>query len=501
MICDKIQILIDYALRYGLITPEDIYVVRNRFMEVFSLTDWQVSGGISSGGSGIDEILDSLTDYACAEGMIPDTANSRDLFDTRLMGILTPMPHEVNSGFRMRYADSPESATDWYYDLSKRLNYVRAGRIAKDLKWKYASDFGELDITINLSKPEKDPRDIAAAREQKKTSYPLCQLCAENAGFAGTLTHPARQNLRPVEMNVNGERWQMQYSPYGYFNEHCIVFNEQHVPMKIDHAVFDKLFDITDKLPHYFVGSNADLPIVGGSILSHEHFQGGRYTFAMAKAPVIKSFEMKGHPDVKAGIVRWPMSVIRLASEDRTALSAACALVLDCWRGYSDPECGIYAETSGTPHNTITPIARMNGGSYECDLVLRNNITTDERPMGVFHPGAGLHHIKKENIGLIEVMGLAVLPSRLAVELKRLEEVLLRGDDPAADKLTSHHAEWAGDIIARHTDFCAENAAGIIRAEVGAVFEQVLKDCGVYKCDPAGRSGFERFISFLNDNT
>jgi UDPglucose--hexose-1-phosphate uridylyltransferase len=498
MIYESVQKLINYSIKGRIITQDDEFVVRNYLMEVLHLTSWSEPGEVSSEQT-IDEILDEITDYACQNGIIEDTAAYRDLFDTKIMGVVTPMPREVICWFNQRYVESPQAATDWYYDFSKKLNYVRAGRIAKDLKWTYQSEYGLLDITINRSKPEKDPRDIAAAKSAPSSAYPKCQLCPENAGFAGHLTHPARQNLRPIPISVHGEKWQFQYSPYGYYNEHCIVFNEKHIPMKIDAAVFEKLFDILESLPHYFVGSNADLPIVGGSILSHEHFQGGHYTFAMEKAPVEKNFIMPEFHHVHAGIVKWPMSVIRLRSQDRVMLAKACTEILDKWRSYSDPDAGIFAETDGIPHNTITPIARMDGNYYECDLVLRNNITTSERPLGVFHPNPSLHHIKKENIGLIEVMGLAVLPSRLANELEVLKNGMLSGADLSADSATASHAEWAKDVLARHPEFSAENAEQILHDEVGAVFEQVLLDAGVFKRDDAGMQAFGRFIATLTD--
>lgn len=496
MIYEDIQRLISYALKNELIASEDIYVIRNQLMEIFQLTDWQESE-TEYKNTAIDEILCPLVDCACSHNIISDTAAYRDLFDTKLMGVLTPMPREVTAEFRRRYAKSPETATDWYFNFSQKVNYVRQGRIAKDLKWIYKSDYGTLDITINRSKPEKDPKDIAAARAVQASSYPKCQLCPENAGFAGNLNHPARQNLRPIPMNISGESWQLQYSPYGYYNEHCIVFNENHTAMKIDDTVFEKLFDVLDYLPHYFVGSNADLPIVGGSILSHEHFQGGRYTFAMEKAQIEKNFCIPQFSNIQAGIVKWPMSVIRLKSENRSSLSTACSYILKKWRTYIDESADILAETSGTPHNTITPIARMNGSYYECDLVLRNNRTTEERPLGLFHPNPSLHHIKKENIGLIEVMGLAVLPSRLAKELDAVEDALLSGKDLNENLQTAAHAEWAKKILQNHLDFSAENASDIIHAEVGKVFEQVLLDAGVFKRDEAGRRAFNRFINTL----
>ncbi len=493
MICENVQKLIDYALANSLITKDDVYVVRNQLMEALKLTDWEECGGNYAGES-IDDILAPIIAYAVENGMIADTANSRDLFDTKIMGILTPMPREMIAEFHRLYELSPKQATDWYFDISKKLNYVRAGRIAKDMKWLYDCEYGTLDITINCSKPEKDPRDIAAARTQKASAYPKCQLCPENAGFPGHATHPARQNLRPIPLTVNGEEWQIQYSPYGYYNEHCIVFNEKHIPMKIDRSVFDKLFDIIDYLPHYIVGSNADLPIVGGSILSHEHFQGGGYTFAMAKAPVETPFEMSAYPNVSAGIVKWPMSVIRVSSEDRRQLAECCNDILVKWRAYSDETAGIFAETDGVPHNTITPIARMNGGKYECDLVLRNNITTGDRPLGVFHPKPSLHHIKKENIGLIEVMGLAVLPSRLSREMVMLEKAMLGGEDLRGIPELTCHAEWAADVLSRHPEFSGSTARGILEQEIGKVFLEVLEDAGVYKRTPEGQQAFMRFV-------
>ena len=494
MICENIQLLINYALKNGLIQYIDEIVIRNRLMNILQVSDWQQPEAAAEGLT-VDEILDRLTDYACEKGIIENTANNRDLFDTKLMGELTLLPHEVYGEFRRRYESvSPKDAVDNYYEYSKKVNYVRAGRIAKDLRWKYSSEYGDLDISINLSKPEKDPRDIAKQGQTKSAAYPKCQLCPENAGFSGTLTHPARQNLRPIPVTIAGEKWQLQYSPYGYYNEHCIVFNEKHVPMKIDHSMFEKLFDFIEYIPHYFIGSNADLPIVGGSILSHEHFQGGNYTFPMETAPIETQFSLKDYPNVKAGIVKWPMSVIRLRSDDRNRLAGACSHILDCWRGYSDSSVNIFAETDGVPHNTITPIARMKTDCYECDLALRNNLTTEERPLGLYHPNPELHHIKKENIGLIEVMGLAVLPSRLSKELKEVEKALLEGKNMSENPLTASHEKWAKDILAAHPEFNAQNAEEIHRAEVGRVFEQVLSDSGVFKRTDEGREAFMRFI-------
>lgn len=497
MICDAIQYLINYGITQNLITKADQFVVQNQLMEALHLTDWQLSGAGTEPDASIDAILQPLVEYACSNGIIADTAASRDLFDTKLMGILTPMPHEMIAKFQERYQESPEAATDWYFDISQKLNYVRAGRIAKDKKWKYASEYGMLDITINRSKPEKDPQDIAAARNQKAAAYPKCQLCPENAGFAGNPNHPARQNLRPIPMQIDGQNWELQYSPYGYYHEHCIVFNDAHVPMKVDHAIFEKLFDVLDFLPHYFIGSNADLPIVGGSILSHEHFQGGHYTFPMAVAPIEIPVSLEAYPNVQAGILKWPMSVVRLSSTNRKELSDACNTILEQWRSYSDATVGIYAETDGTPHNTITPIARKKGDAYECDLVLRNNRTSEDRPLGIFHPNPSLHHIKKENIGLIEVMGLAVLPARLAVELDVLKKAMLQQEDLTANPQTASHAVWAAEVQKQHPEFCEENAEAILQAEVGKVFEQVLCDAGVFKRDEAGKTAFLKFLQIF----
>ena len=497
MICKAVQKLLDYAKHNKLITEDDIYVVRNELMDALQLSDWTESETTYKGET-IDEILEPIIDYACKQGIITDTVNSRDLFDTKLMGLMTPMPREIISEFNRLYAESPEKATDWYYKYSCVLNYVRAGRIEKDLRWIYSSDYGDLDITINRSKPEKDPRDIAMAKNQKSAAYPKCQLCPENAGFAGTAKHPARQNLRPIPLTVANQKWEFQYSPYGYYNEHCIVFNAEHVPMKIDAEVFGKLFDIIDFLPHYFVGSNADLPIVGGSILSHEHFQGGKYTFAMEKAPIESEFTISKYPNVKAGIVKWPMSVIRLSSNDRNELANCCNLVLQKWRAYSDTSVVIFAETDGIQHNTVTPIARKNGDTYVCDIVLRNNLTTKDRPLGLFHPNPTLHHIKKENIGLIEVMGLAVLPARLASDLGMLERAISGTHSLLGIPELAVHAKWATGIIERHPELNADNARGILEQEIGKVFLEVLCDAGVFKRTDDGKAAFMRFVEFIN---
>ena len=496
MICEAVQNLINYGIRHNLITNDDVFLVRNLMMDALYLTDWKDSV-IEDTSDNIEELLNPIVEYACKQGIIPNTTNSRDLFDTKIMGYLTMMPHEVIHTFRKKYSIRPEEATEWYYTYSRQTNYVRAGRIAKDLKWTYETEYGTLDVTINLSKPEKDPRDIAAAKKEKASAYPKCQLCVENAGFSGNTKHPARQNLRPIPIKVGGEDWAFQYSPYGYYNEHCIVFNSQHVPMKIDENVFGKLFDIIDQFPHYFVGSNADLPIVGGSILTHEHFQGGRYSFAMEKAPVEKSFAIPMYPAVNAGIVKWPMSVIRLTSEDRDELAKCCNLVLETWRNYSDPSVQVYAETDGTPHNTITPIARKNGNDYVCDLVLRNNLTTKERPLGLFHPNPSLHHIKKENIGLIEVMGLAVLPARLAKDIVMLEKTMVGGQSIYALPEMASHTKWATEVLERHPELSAQNAREILEQEIGEVFLSVLKDAGVFKRNHDGMNAFDKFIHMV----
>ena len=429
-------------------------------------------------------------------GRIEDDTTSRDLFDTELMGRLTPRPSQVIRAFRTRYEESPEAATDWYYQFSQDTDYILRYRIAKDVKWVAPTPYGDLDITINLSKPEKDPRAIAAAKTAPQGGYPKCQLCRENEGYAGRMNHPARQNHRIIPITIDGKDWFFQYSPYVYYNEHCIVFNGQHVPMKIDRSAFRKLLDFVKQFPHYFVGSNADLPIVGGSILSHDHFQGGRYTFAMEKAPVEKEVSFPGFEDVECGIVKWPMSVIRLRSADDDRLVDLAEKILTTWRGYTDEAAFIFAETDGEPHNTITPIARMRDGKFELDLVLRDNITTEEYPLGVYHPHQELHHIKKENIGLIEVMGLAVQPSRLKGELADLADAFVEGRDIRADETLEKHNHWAEELKTRYT-FTKENTMDILQKEVGVVFATVLEHAGVYKCTDEGRTAFLRFINSM----
>ena len=490
-----IDSLVAYAISRGLAQPEDEVVLRNRILDILRRDDYAPGGEPLS--TDLEKILGELLDYACAQGLCEDSVTARDIFDTRLMGALTPMPREVVRTFREKYAVSPQAATDWYYTLSWDTDYIRRYRIAKDIRWKYESEYGALDITINLSKPEKDPKAIAAAKNAPQSGYPKCQLCRENEGYAGRMNHPARANHRIVPVTIGGKAWFLQYSPYVYYNEHCIVFNGEHVPMVIDRAAFRKLLEFVTAFPHYFVGSNADLPIVGGSILSHEHFQGGHYTFPMEVAPVETEISFRGYEDIRAGLVRWPMSVIRLDGSDPERLADLADRVLTCWRGYSDPKVGVYAYTEGEPHNTITPIARRRGTDYELDLVLRCNITTDEHPLGVFHPHAEKHHIKKENIGLIEVMGLAVLPSRLKTELTLLEHALETNQDLSADPILSKHASWVAELRQQY-DFTPDNTAEILRREVGKVFAGVLEDAGVYKHTPAGHAAFLDFIQAVN---
>ena len=489
-----IDSLVAYAMNTGLAQPVDHQVLTNRLLDLLHREDYTPSDELLS--EDLEEILSGILDYACEQGLCEDNITARDIFDTRIMGALTPMPREVIRCFREKYAVSPQEATDWYYTFSCDTDYIRRYRIAKDLRWTYESEYGDLDITINLSKPEKDPKAIAAAKNAPQSGYPKCQLCKENEGYAGRLNHPARANHRIIPITIAGSEWYLQYSPYVYYNEHCIVFNGQHVPMKIDKAAFDKLLDFVTAFPHYFVGSNADLPIVGGSILSHEHFQGGHYTFAMEKAPVETPVYFAGFEDVQAGLVKWPMSVIRLDGEDPKRLSQLAEKILNAWRSYSDEKCGIVA-FDGEPHNTITPIARRRGSLYELDLVLRCNITTEEHPLGVFHPHADKHHIKKENIGLIEVMGLAVLPSRLKSELTDLAEKIVSGADLRGDPIQSKHADWVEELKKRYI-FTEENAMATLMQETGRVFTQVLEDAGVYKRTPEGKDAFLRFVEAVN---
>ena len=491
----EIQALVTYALDTGLIEPCERMWAVNTLLEALGLDSYTEPETPAERPVELTAVLTALMDDAHARGVLKeDSVVYRDLFDTMLMGRLTPRPAQVIDKFRALYAQSPETATNWYYQFSQDTNYIRRDRIAKDVKWLSPTEYGELDITINLSKPEKDPKAIAAARNLPASNYPRCQLCAENEGYAGRVNHPARQNHRIVPITINGSPWFLQYSPYVYYNEHCICLNSEHVPMKIDRACFAKLLDFVGQFPHYFVGSNADLPIVGGSILAHDHFQGGHYTFAMAKAPVETPFTFPGYEDVKAGIVKWPMSVVRLTAADPERLIDLADKILLSWRGYTDETVFIFAETDGEPHNTITPIARRRGEDYELDLVLRNNITTAEHPLGVYHPHAELHHIKKENIGLIEVMGLAVLPARLKEELSAVANALVSGADLRADERTAKHADWAEGFRGKYT-ITADNALDIVEKETGLVFARVLEHAGVYKRTQEGKSAFLRFLS------
>lgn len=492
-----IKKLVTYGLDKKLIMPEDEIYTINQYLEVFRLDEYE-DPDIEGEEIILPEILDRLTDAAYDRYIIKsDDIVTRDLFDTKLMGILTPKPSQVIKEFRTYYEESPKKATEFFYGFSQDTNYIRRDRVKKDMKWKVNSPYGDIDITINLSKPEKDPKAIAAAKNAKQSSYPKCQLCMENEGYAGRMNHPARQNHRIIPLTINDSKWGFQYSPYVYYNEHCIVFNGQHTPMKIEKATFIKLFDFVKLFPHYFLGSNADLPIVGGSILSHDHFQGGNYTFAMAKAPMEEVFTIAGYEDVEVGIVHWPLSVLRLRGKDEKRLIELGAHVLDKWRNYTDEEAFIFAETEGEPHNTITPIARKVGDTYELDLALRNNITTEEHPLGVYHPHAEWHNIKKENIGLIEVMGLAVLPARLKEELEILAEYLVEKKDIRSNEKIEKHADWVETFLPKYEEITKENVMEILQEEVGIVFTHVLEDAGVYKCTEEGRNAFKRFISVL----
>lgn len=497
MLYENIRHLVDYGIRTGL-TPEceRIYTT-NLLLDLFHEDNYEEPEAVAYGSPDLETILANLLNIAVERGIIEDNVVYRDLFDTKLMNCLLPRPAQVQAAFWEKYAISPEKATDYYYKFSQDSDYIRRYRVAKDLKWKVDSPYGEIDITINLSKPEKDPKAIAAARNAAASSYPKCQLCMENEGYAGRVNHPARENHRIIPITINQSNWGFQYSPYVYYNEHCIVFNGEHVPMKIDRAAFTKLFDFIKLFPHYFLGSNADLPIVGGSILSHDHFQGGHYTFAMAKAKIELPVTIPGYEDVETGIVKWPLSVLRIRSKDTSRLIDLAEHVLNCWRSYTDEDAFIYAETNGEPHNTITPIARKNGDTYELDLTLRNNITTDEHPLGVYHPHAQYHHIKKENIGLIEVMGLAVLPSRLKEELELLADYIVNGKDIRSNKKIEKHADWVEEFLPTYDNITEENVMEILQKEVGNVFTHVLEDAGVYKCTEQGRADFLKFIHTL----
>ena len=495
MVYEAIKKLVQYGLDTGLIQERDRVYATNQILDVLGMDSYE-EPEIAVGEICLEEVLKELLDHAHETGVLAeDSVTYRDLFDTKLMNCLMPRPSEVADRFWDIYRNqSPKAATDYYYKLSQDSDYIRRYRIKKDVKWVAPTQYGDLDITINLSKPEKDPKAIAAARQMKQSSYPKCQLCMENEGYAGRANHPARNNHRIIPITINGGQWGFQYSPYVYYNEHCIVFNGQHVPMKIDRETFIKLFDFIKLYPHYFLGSNADLPIVGGSILTHDHFQGGCYTFAMAKAPIEKEVSFPGFPQVEAGIVKWPMSVIRTRCREIEPLIQLGDKILKAWRGYTDETAFIFAETDGEPHNTITPIARKNGDMYELDLVLRNNITTEEFPLGVYHPHQELHHIKKENIGLIEVMGLAVLPSRLKNELSLLEDYIIEGKDIRSNPELEKHVDWVESFLPKYENVTRENIDRILKDEVGKVFEKVLEDAGVYKRTPEGSAAFQRFI-------
>ena len=497
-IYENILRLTSYALNNSLICKEDVIYTENKLLELFRLDGFEepLANQLPQVKTEeLENILQEMLDYAAQNKIFDDTGIvSRDLFDTKIMGQLVPPPSDVQDIFNALYQEAgPQAATDWYYKFSQDTDYIRRYRVCKDLKWKSKTEYGDLDITINLSKPEKDPKAIAVARNAKQSAYPACLLCKENEGYAGRLNHAARQNHRIIPLKLNGEDWYLQYSPYVYYNEHCIVFDSKHEPMKISKESFIRLIDFIKLFPHYTIGSNADIPIVGGSILTHNHFQGGKYTFPMALAPVEDEFKMKKFPHVQAGIVKWPMSVIRITSKDSKELIEAADHILQAWRNYTDKDAYIFAQSDGEIHNTITPIARMNKDKFELDLVLRNNITTPEHPLGLYHPHANLHHIKKENIGLIEVMGLAVLPSRLKKELADLEIALKENKDIRKDEVLSKHADWVDEIKTKHS-VLDENA---LKEEVGIVFSKVLEDAGVYKRNPEGKNAFQRFVKLI----
>lgn len=497
MLYEAIKKLVQYGIDSGLTPASERIYTTNQLLSLFHEDSYEdIPCDLSS--PVLEDLLRELLEEAVSRGIIKDSITYRDLFDAKIMNCLVPRPEQIQRKFWEKYRISPESATSYYYKLSQDSDYIRRYRIKKDRKWKTDTRYGSLDITINLSKPEKDPKAIAKAGKTVSSSYPKCLLCMENEGYAGNLRHPARDNHRIIPLTLDNGEWGFQYSPYVYYNEHCIVFNRQHIPMKINTQTFTKLFDFIRMFPHYFIGSNADLPIVGGSILSHDHFQGGCYTFAMAEAPVEIPFTLKGYEEIQAGIVHWPLSVIRLRGADTQQLTALASHILDKWRGYTDKEAFIFAETNGTPHNTITPIARRRGELYELDLTLRNNITTDEHPLGVYHPHEELHHIKKENIGLIEVMGLAVLPSRLNNEMELLKEYILEGIDLDSNPETSKHTAWVKEFLPSYTDVTKETIGHIIEQEIGKVFCRVLENAGVYKCTPEGRNAFLRFIETLS---
>ena len=496
MIYEAIKKLVTYGLETGLVPAEEKIYTTNLILDVLNLSDYEEPADEYSNVE-LEPVLAEMLDYAVANELIEDSITYKDLFDTRIMNCLMPRPSQVIKTFNEKYAVSPKEATDYYYKLSQDSDYIRRYRVCKDMRWLTPTEYGDIDITINLSKPEKDPKAIAAAKLAKQSGYPKCLLCVENEGYAGRTNHPARQNHRIIPITVNDSKWGFQYSPYVYYNEHCIVFNGEHTPMKIEKNTFIKLFDFVKLFPHYFLGSNADLPIVGGSILTHDHFQGGNYEFAMAKAPMLESFTVAGYEDIEAGIVKWPMSVIRLRADDTDRIIELADVILTKWRSYTDEAAYVFAETDGEPHNTITPIARFKNGKYELDLVLRNNITTEECPMGLYHPHEELHHIKKENIGLIEVMGLAVLPARLKGEMEELKEYILAGKDLTSNENLAKHANWANAFMKKYDTINADNIDQIVKDEIGIVFTKVLECAGVFKQTEEGLAAFRRFIAVL----
>lgn len=496
-ISEAILRLVNYGVQNELAKPEDKTYLINQYLEILNEDSLEESD-FTETETDLSYLLKTITDYADEKGLLPDNGiTQRDLFDTKLMGILVDRPSHIIEVFQKKYKECPEKATEWFYRFSQANNYIRTDRIKKDRHWTVNSAYGQLDVTINLSKPEKDPKAIAAARTAKQTSYPKCQLCMENEGYAGRINHPARQNHRIIPIKIIDQDWGFQYSPYVYYNEHCIVFNGQHVPMKIDRKAFEKLFSFVEQFPHYFLGSNADLPIVGGSILSHDHFQGGHYEFAMERAEIEKTITIPGYEDVSAGIVHWPLSVIRIGHPDYRRLVDLAEFILNIWRRYTDEKAYVYAETEGEPHNTITTIARKRGDNFELDLVLRNNITTEECPLGLYHPHSEYHHIKKENIGLIEVMGLAVLPARLNTEIQLLTQCLVTNTDISKYPQLEKHAQWVEELVAKYQVFTEDTVEEILQEEIGQIFIKVLEDAGVYKCTEEGRIAFDRFISIL----
>lgn len=503
-----IAALAEYAVNNNLISDEERIYSINLLLDVLQLEEYECPEDMNEVrkiSQDLESILGYLLDDAAERGLIENSIVFRDILDTKMMNCFVKRPAEVNRIFNEKFALSPKEATDYFYQISKASDYIRTYRIAKDIKWVTHTEYGDIDITINLSKPEKDPKAIAAAKLAKQSSYPKCQLCIENEGYSGRINHPARANHRIIPITICGNDWGFQYSPYVYFNEHCIVLNRKHEPMTICREAFEKLFDFIRQFPHYIIASNADLPIVGGSILSHEHFQGGCYEFPMARAEIAQSVKIKDFEDVEAGILNWPLSVIRIKSKDSGRLVELADHILTSWRKYTDEEAFIYAFTDGEPHNTISPVARKRGEYYEMDLALRNNITTEERPLGVYHPRQEYFHIKKENIGIIEVMGLAILPSRLKKELELIKTMVLEESDiiKAVENIrnndeTQKHADWMRDVLRRRgSEINKDSIDDILKSEVGEVFKGVLEDAGVFKNTPDGRKFFIRFVDSL----